>query len=147
MTLSSSERLVLKCVANRQADLPIEQRDRAWQISGLYPVTVGRSYEVFGMSLIENRLYFLIRDDTEDPCFLQAAMFSPLEGELPTHWMFALRDGVHETGGQFWSNPVVAVWGYPELVLNRDHAGQLEMGEAAALDIFFSETPTGRAGA
>ena len=124
------------CVSNdpkRQVD---HQRSRGAEFESEYPLTVGETYLVLGMSIWENVFEFLVRDDWGGPCFAPAGFFELLTAPIPEGWLFGLRAGVHASGRDLWTSPGIAVWGYPELVEEQGHAGALQEQEPEALYLF-----------
>ena len=124
------------CVSNDPKQLADHQRGRAAEFESEYPLTVGKTYFVLGMSIWENVFEFLVRDDWGGPCFAPAGFFDLLTAPVPAGWQFGLRAGVHASGRDLWSSPGVAVWGYPELVADPAHATALQEQESVALDLF-----------
>lgn len=121
---------------NDPSGLPSHQRSRAADFESQYPLTVGRSYGVLGMSIWENVLEFLVRDDWGGPCFASAGFFEVTNAALPAGWHFALLPGVRARGEEFRSSPGVAVWGYRELVEDPMHAAALQEQNRDALYLF-----------
>ncbi|TNC31267.1 hypothetical protein [Mumia zhuanghuii] len=112
------------------------QRSRAAEFESKYPLTIGKTYLVLGMSIWENVFEFLVRDDWGGPCFAPAGFFDLFTAPVPQGWMFGLRQGIRSSGQDLWSSPGVAVWGYPELVGDPDHAAALQEQEPDALALF-----------
>lgn len=86
--------------------------------------------------IYEQTLDFLIRNDYGDPRWAPAAYFEAFTDEMPAGWKFALGDGIHLDGRKLWEKPVVARWGYPELVDDPMHFNAIVDGDPAALEIF-----------
>lgn len=124
------------CVSNDPKQLADHQRGRAAEYESEYPLTVGKSYVLLGMSIWENVFEFLVRDDWGGPCFAPAGFFDLLTAPIPEGWLFGLRPGIRASGRDLWSSPSVAVWGYPELVEDHAHAAALQQQEPAALELF-----------
>lgn len=124
------------CATNDPNALADHQRGRAASFESAYPITIGKSYAVIGMSVTENILDFLVRDDWGGPCFAPAGMFELLTAPVPDDWSFTLRSGIRATGNAAWENPIVAMWGYRELVDTETHVTDLLDREPNALRIF-----------
>ncbi len=124
------------CISNDPRALADHQRHRAMEFASVYALTIGKRYPILGMSITENVLEYLVRDDWGGPCFAPAGFFDLMTAQIPENWHFALKPGVHASGRELWSHPVVALWGYPELIEDPEHAAALEEQEAAAVEIF-----------
>lgn len=101
-----------------------------------FPLTVGKPYAVVGMSIVETVFRFLVQDDFGRALFAPAGMFDLVVAPLPDDWCFELGSGVRASGRDLWVDPVVAVWGYPELVNDPDHFDALAEGDPDAMAIF-----------
>ncbi len=128
--------MIATCLTNQPMDVPPHQRTRVAQSEGPYPLTPGREYKVVGIMAWETTLMFLVRDDHGLPRFAPASFFSTLTAPVPDGWMFSLGDGAHAFGTELWTKPVVAMWGYRELVEDAGHGGALELGEPSAIAVF-----------
>lgn len=124
------------CIYNDRKDLADHQRHRAEGVSGTYPLTMGKAYTVLGMGITENVFEFLVPDDLGNPRFAPAGLFSLDPCELPSGWKFGLGPGVWASGRSLWADPVVATWGYPELVDDPGHGSALQELDDGALAIF-----------
>lgn len=103
------------CVANDPKALADHQRSRAAEFESDYPLTIGKSYAVLGMTIFENVFNFLVRDDWGAPCFAPADFFELVAAPIPDGWRFALRPGIRE-------RPVVGAW-WCDLGLPRTRRG------------------------
>jgi len=128
-----------RCISNQTSALAPSQLGRSDPSDYAAPITIGHDYTVLGMSILNNALKYLIRDDTGDPFFASAGHFECATSALPEGWSFALRDGISAVGREVWSKPCSAVWGYDALVSDPSHAGALEEGEQGAFSIFFAQ--------
>lgn len=126
------------CIENVPVVLADHQRGRAAELESAYSLTVGRSYAVVGMAIVERSFYFLVRDDDGGPCFAYAGFFELFTAPLPAGWRFALETGIRASGRDLWSAPNVAIWGYPELVEDPSHVDAFYARDPAALEIFNS---------
>jgi len=125
-----------RCCDNEPVRLPEHARGRAWQFESTYPLTIGRSYTVVAIAILEGVLELLVVDDWGGPLFAPAAFFEMNAAALPEGWVFGLGPGNRARGSDLWSNPVVAMWGYPELFDIPGHADALLEREPAAIEIF-----------
>ena len=128
--------MIVTCTSNEPASLADHQRSRVAAFETAYPLTAGKQYAVVGMSIIETVFYFLVRDDRGHARFAPAGMFDLVESPLPACWQFALGSGVRASGRAQWTDPVVATWGYPELVEDPNHFRALVDEEPDAVAIF-----------
>lgn len=126
------------CISNDPKGLADHQQSRVTAYEGLYPLTVGKIYEVVGMSIVARALYFLVRHDSGGPCFAYAGFFELFSSVIPQGWCFALEAGIRASGRDLWSEPAVATWGYPELVEDPGHVQALFELEPTALAVFES---------
>lgn len=124
------------CSSNDPGAMADHQRSRAVAFETAYPLTVGKEYSVVGMSITENVFYFLVQEDWGGPCFAPAGMFELVSAPIPPGWHFALRSGVRASGRDLWADPIVALWGYRELVEPGEHLTNLLEHEQVALAVF-----------
>ncbi len=125
----------ISCIFNDPHRVADHQFGRATKFSGPYPITPGNEYLLVGMSIVENVFEFLIGDDSGRPCFAPAGMFNLMSMEIPKEWHFALKSGIHASGRQLWTHPVVAVWGFKEL-LDEQYVEALLTGDQEAFTLF-----------
>lgn len=128
--------MIATCVSNDPSSLADHQRSRAVRFESAYPLTPGNQYAVVGMSIMETVFYILVEDDEGQPRFAPAGMFEIPSTPLPPGWRFALGTGVRASGRDLWADPVVATWGYSELVADPEHFSGLVDGENEAVSIF-----------
>jgi hypothetical protein len=134
-------RMIGRAVHESGATLGLPDRGHFYSTETVFHVTVGRDYPVIGMGVFETVLLALVCDDTEEPNWLPIGVFELQSEALPADWEFVLLDSLAASGGDA-SNRWVAVWGYRELVHDRNHREQLVERDAAALEIFFRELAT-----
>jgi len=126
------------CVANDPKMLADHQQGRAVAFESTYPLTVGKQYLIVGMAIVERAFFFLVRDDAGGPCFAHAGFFDLLKADIPAGWRFGLEAGINASGKGLWSDPGVAIWGYPELVDDPEHVNALFEFDPGALAVFES---------
>lgn len=131
--------MIATCVSNEPTALADHQRSRASAFESAYPLTPGRQYAVVGMSITETVLHFLVEDDRGNARFAPAGLFDLIESAIPPGWRFSLGTGVRASGRNLWSDPVVATWGYPELVEDPEHFTALVGGDPQAVAVFARE--------
>jgi hypothetical protein len=129
--------MILKCTDNKSDSLGEFQRGRAVGLGVTYDLTVGKDYRVAGMMLWETTLAVIVNGDDGWPTSVPAGFFEQVPLELPSDWFFALGRGVKMSGSDLWVNPMVAIWGYRELVEDDGHLDALLEGESAACAVFF----------
>ena len=52
-------------------------------------------------------------------------------------WSFVIGPGVGMSGSKLWENPLVAMWGYRELIEDRGHLDALLDGDLDACAVFY----------
>jgi hypothetical protein len=103
-----------------------------------FHVEVGTVYLVFGVGIWETVLLVLVRDDTGEPSWLPAGLFDISPSRVPDDWEFVVIDGIAASGADA-SNRWVAMWGYSELVRDREHSDGLIKRDPEALRVFEDE--------
>ncbi len=124
------------CVSNDATTLAGHQRGRGFRPTATYDLTPGEQYPVLAMSITESVLLLMTVDDAQDPMFLPAGFFAPFSVPLPADWMFLLGTGIAARGREVWGDPIQALWGYPEMVLDKLHYTNLMEGDHEAVSIF-----------
>jgi hypothetical protein len=130
--------MIGRAVHDSGATLGSPDRGHFYSTKTVFHVTVGRDYPVLAMGVFETVFLALVCDDTEEPSWLPIGVFEFQSDALPADWEFVLLDPLAASGGDA-SNHWVALWGYSELVHDRNHSDQLIEGDAAALEVFFRE--------
>lgn len=132
------------CILNESAKLADHQRNAAAAIESPYPLTRGEEYVIVGMLISEHTLYVLTEEDGGRPTLAPAGFFKEFDAEIPSHWCFALQSGIHASGRQLWASPLVATWGFPEMVNNPEYLSDLLLeGKIEALEAFRAEIAAG----
>lgn len=84
--------MIVRCQATTGAALPVDARDPLLGINldTEYPVTVGRSYPVYGVTILLGITWYYILDDDELPwpVWAPAPLFDVIDGTLPNSWQF-----------------------------------------------------------
>jgi hypothetical protein len=88
------------------------------------------------MLLWETMLWLLVRADGGYPLNAPAGLFDRAAVQIPGEWQFAVRPGAAKSGRALWDDPLVAVWGYSQLVNDPSHGDDLFGGETTAVAIF-----------
>lgn len=120
--------MIIKCITNSGKNLSDKQR--AVVSSPEYTreyLQIGKTYSVYGMTLVSNMLFYLIAQGIENsPTFESAEFFEIIDNSIPPNWY-----------SNYWGESK-ATWGYKELALDEYHASDLEGRESEeALKVFF----------
>jgi len=82
--------VIVRSIANSGDVLPPTSRDRTVGIdeNTEFPVTIGRSYPVFAMTIyLGVAWYYILNDDGHEwPTWAPAPLFELLDGSLPASW-------------------------------------------------------------
>lgn len=82
--------MIVRCTARTGDVLPSMSRDSSVGIDGSteFPVTVGRSYLVFAMTIYLGVAWYYIMDDDGHawPTWVPAPLFEVVDGSLPASW-------------------------------------------------------------
>ncbi|MDT7726628.1 MAG: hypothetical protein QOI21_3204 [Actinomycetota bacterium] len=118
----------LKCQFNNGKDLPAQRHGLYYTERSVFHVSVGRTYEVYAMTLYKKGITVLVLDDVRQPNWYPVELFEVVGGDLPDDWKFARRgEGEHGTE---------AIFGYPELVDDESHLESLVGLKKRALEVF-----------
>ena len=129
--------MIRKCTDNFSDALGEIQRGRATSLGVRYELTIDRDYVVLGMFIWETTLCFVVNGDHGRPVAVPAGLFAEDSGSLPSDWYFALGPGIRLSGPSLWERPLVAAWGYRELVEEQGHLDALLDGDDAACALFY----------
>lgn len=108
--------MLIECLSNAASFLDEERRTRGSSSETTYEITAGRKYQVVALLVWENSLNFLVRDDDGWPMMAPAGLFEVGDWDLPPGWRFRSGPGARRGGVRLWEEPLVALWGYAELV-------------------------------
>jgi hypothetical protein len=128
--------LDLLCSSNSASDLAAAQRGRGTSPTHIYDLTVGAVYRVVGMVLWETMLWLLVRGDDGAPLNAPAGLFEQVGVGIPDTWRFRIGSGARLEGSDLWERPIVAIWGYDELVDDPNHLDRLFDGGYEELRAF-----------
>jgi hypothetical protein len=91
---------------------------------------LGAKYVVYAMALWRNVLeYLLVTGKESQPSWYPAQLFEVSDPSLSALWMFGYYGEVEQLG-------TLALWGYPEMALERNHSEALSEREPRALGVF-----------
>ena len=130
--------MILLCTDNRSDVLGELQRGRALGLGVVYPLSIGRRYWVAGLLIWESTLSVVLNGDDGSPATAPAGFFEQLPVRMPDDWSFVVGPGIGMSGSKLWENPLVAMWGYRELVEDRGHLDALLDGDPEACGVFYS---------
>ena len=133
--------LLALCITNSPDRIPDHQKYRGLDMAQSYSMTVGRTYVVAGMAIVETTFWFLIRNDLDVAQLVPAALFEGFSGAVPSGWEFGPREGIRLDGAALWERGMVSVWGYPEMVQKEDHLARLLERNSDAIAIFDRRNP------
>jgi hypothetical protein len=88
------------------------------------------------MVLWETMLWLLVRANDGYPLNAPAGLFERAGTTVPSEWRFVVGAGARLSGTALWSEPIVAVWGYSELVDDNEHLERLFDGGSDAVETF-----------
>ncbi|GAB4271355.1 MAG: hypothetical protein Tsb0018_03460 [Opitutales bacterium] len=111
------------CRCNIGSGLPSSYYELGYTNQTKFNIQVGKSYWIYGISLWRNEtLHYLIADEDEhfdypyyDPTWKPAVLFDIESGKLPRRWYFRK----FKEDPEF---PLLALWGYDELVNSNDRS-------------------------
>lgn len=124
--------MIVCCTANTGAFLPAPNIDprRGYDRSTEFPVTVGRDYCVFAMTVFLGSIWYYILDDnnTEWPTWTPSALFDIADGSLPTSWKVGYyRSSIEDQ---------TALISFPEWADDYRFYERLVDGEPEAVEVF-----------
>lgn len=123
------------CVGNTGKDLPLDVRRLTSNLdTSVFPVLLGEVYDVHAIALwAGGTVHYLIYDrDAGVPVWNPADLFDVINAELPSNWSYRYL-GFNPDGEP---RPVLALWGYEELVRDAAHHDALLEADPVALEIF-----------
>jgi len=86
------------------------------------------SYNVYAIMIWKNRLKYLLLEETKSPFWHFSYEFEIIDNLLPIEWYFDFK-GCKE-------DPLEAIWGYKEIVLDNNHRSDLLDRVPKAIAIF-----------
>lgn len=116
------------CGANSGCALSKGRFEEGYSPSSEFDLGVGKEYIVYGISLWQGALLYLVIGEGRFPHWYPSELFSVTRKELPPGWYFT---SLGEEG-----HDLRAVWGYDELVNTDRHFDDLANAVKGAIDIF-----------
>lgn len=103
-----------RCVQNQAKALARTAQKAVGSPNTMFPLSTGEEYDVSATAMLTTGvvLYLTTNKWGRDPDWYPADLFQVVDGRVPCSWQFAYFGSVFKK----WRAPVVAVWGYPELV-------------------------------
>lgn len=115
------------CRFNQGQEIDPQSMNRPLKMNSKYHLEKGKEYQILGQLLSwENEFCYLVFDETRNPRWFPAALFSDVDKKLPTTWQF----GHHIEEKSY-------VWGFDRLIDDQDFFRNLSLGEDEALVYFF----------
>jgi len=122
------------CIACMGADLPALVLGLTRNLpTSKHDLTVGNEYVVYSIcTWAGGTLHYLVIDDsTGRPSWHPADLFTVEDGSIPDSWRYGYK-GYSADGSP---RPILAVWGYPEM-LGPAHHDDLQDRESEAMHVF-----------
>lgn len=124
--------MIVCCLSNTGEILPVTSRDsaRGFNADTEFPVTIGRSYDVFAMTIFLGiAWYYVLNDDGHDwPTWAPAPLFGVLDGTLPRSWVVGYF--------RFANGDQYPILSFPEWATDHAFYERLVDGDEAAVRIF-----------
>ena len=127
----------VKCIYNKLVDLSIETREKIGiELKSLYPIDVDEEFNVYGQFVDKKGIiHYLVASEHRmyNPDWFPSELFEIIDKSIPTNWYFT----------EVSNSNIVAIWGFYELVYDRDFFDNLIEGDYEAISIFlkrFKET-------
>lgn len=118
----------VKCLYNRGSELDTNYLLRCRDtVNTEYPLKKGEIYVVYGQAIIEDLLYYLVLGTYQNlPNWYPAELFEIVDGSVCFDWFFRYDIKQFPT----------ALWGYYELIVDKDHYENLIEREPVAVKTF-----------
>ena len=128
----------VKCIANKGKNLSGKVIEAGGFRVSPFGIDIGNVYIVYSMFLCRGTLqYLLLGESTDAPFWYHADFFEVVDSLLSLEWHFTFRGYDNYDKDDEDQNPLAAIWGYKEMILDLEHYVDLIEREPEALDIFF----------
>ena len=118
----------VKCIGNKGNSLSKYTVDMHHSPNSRFEIKLGEAYNVYGILLWDNILYYLTINMYNDrPDWYPAELFEVVDYRLPFEWFYEFYG---------YEAHITAIWGYNELVYIKKHHDNLFEREEEALRIF-----------
>jgi hypothetical protein len=95
-----------------------------------FPLEIGEIYIVYGIDLWRGTIHYLTTNKFNmNPSWYPAELFEIIDNLLPLEWYYEFYT---------YENDISAIWGYKELVLNKEHKDSLLERDNKAISIFLT---------
>jgi|LakMenEpi03Aug12_release.lakeMendotaPanAssembly.Ray.scaffolds.fasta_scaffold337418_1 hypothetical protein len=119
----------VRCIETTGANLSLEQKKMGYHENVHFPITIGSSYVVYGMTLWAGHIWYLISGDHKQfPEWMPDDLFAVSDSKLSKHWHYKKNQSE-------LANPIQGTWGYKELTSDL-HADELTDNDLEALEVF-----------
>jgi hypothetical protein len=124
--------MILTCLSNQGAVLPDRNIDvqAGFTRETHFPITIGREYVVYAMTIRGHDVWYYILDDRNlpYPVWHPAPLFSVVDGKVPSSWRYIYTSSADD---------FLAVWAFPEWAQDPGrYYDQLSDRDEEALAIF-----------
>jgi hypothetical protein len=124
--------MIVRCIANSGADLPVANivPSRGYDRSTEFPLTIGRDYSVFALTVFLGTAWYYVLDDDGNPwpTWSPAALFDVVDGHIPHGWSCGyIRNSADD------QYPVIS---FPEWAEDHTFYERLVDGDEAAIRVF-----------
>lgn len=118
----------VKCITNKGSDLSEKSLEQFGTIETIFSVDIDIVYTVYGISIYDGVIRYLIDVCDYCPYWYPAELFIITDNLLPLEWYF-----------NFFGYPedrMTAVWSYKEMVFEKNHNVNLLEREKEVMDIY-----------
>jgi len=120
----------VSCEKNTGVSLSIAYKEKGYDDNVEFPLLIGKSYVVYGITLWTGQIWYLIVGENKQfPEWLPEELFIVSETKLSKYWHYNKNQTLSE-------NQIKAVWGYKELVEQSSHYDKLVDQDEDVLHVF-----------
>lgn len=119
----------VKCIYNKLEDLSLSTREKIGiQLKSLYPMDIGEEFNVYGQLVDKKGIihYLIIEHRMNRSYWFPSELFEIIDKSIPTNWYFT----------EVSNSNIIAIWGFYELVYDRDFFSKLMDRDYEAYKIF-----------
>jgi hypothetical protein len=123
----------IRCLFNRGKDLPLKLLPIVGFPQTEFDLIIGEEYTVYAISLWKNiQKYLVMPVESSSPTWYPADLFEVADHTIPSCWFYDYH-GYYEEGKP---SGLVGLWGYHELIFEKNHFRELVELEGLALKVF-----------